>query len=456
MKPAEVESLLQDALEQHRSGRVTEARLRYQQVLALQPAQTEAMSLLPVTYSPARLIDTAWGGRATRLSPDNVMSRINHACYLKAVGQLSLAASECLVAQTLDPTDIDGHYNQGVVSETLGNFDLAIHHYRRALTVNPSSLLTQSNLALCLLVTGDFQEGWRLYETRFNYEGFQAWSAYQFAYPRWDGVADIRGKKLVLWAEQGLGDALQFCRFASLLANAGAIVTILANTALHRIFCSLRGVCSVCAEPPPDQDFHFPLMSLPYILGIKNQNIPLNSQAYLTAQESDVVDWLTQVKDIASPKVGLVWRAGTISKIAGRNLDIEWLARLSELEINYVCLQKEVAAQDLEFLESKDNIKVLEREQRDFADTAAIIDSLDLVITVDTSVAHLAGALGKETWILLPKVCDWRWMVSRRDSPWYSSVRLFRQEIQGDWSSVVSEVKRELAKRFSTSNVEPR
>jgi ADP-heptose:LPS heptosyltransferase len=107
----------------------------------------------------------------------------------------------------------------------------------------------------------------------------------------------------------------------------------------------------------------------------------------------------------------------------------------------------------LEFLKSKNNIKVLERQQRDFADTAAIIDSLDLVITVDTSVAHLAGALGKETWLLLPKVCDWRWMVSRRDSPWYSSVRLFRQEIQGDWSSVVNAVKQELAERFSTSNV---
>jgi hypothetical protein len=456
MTLAAVELLLQDALEGHRSGRVTEARLRYQKVLVLQPAQTEALSLLPVTYSPARSSDTAWGDRATRLSPDNVTGRINHACHLKAVGELRLAERECRIAQTLDPTDIDGHYNRGVVHEALGEVGLAILHYRRALQVSPSSLLTQSNLALCLLATGDFEEGWRLYETRFNYEGFQAWSAYQFAYPRWDGVSDIRGKKLVLWTEQGLGDALQFCRFASLLIDAGAIVTILANTALHRIFCSLRGVSSVCAEPPPDQDFHFPLMSLPYILRIKNQNIPFDSQAYLTAHESDIEDWLKQVKDIVSPKVGLVWRAGAISKIAGRNLDIEWLARLSELPINYVCLQKEVTAQDLDFLKSKDNIKVLEREQRDFADTAAIIDSLDLVITVDTSVAHLAGALGKETWILLTKVCDWRWMVSRRDSPWYSSVRLFRQEIQGDWSSVVSEVKRELAKRFSTFKVEPR
>jgi ADP-heptose:LPS heptosyltransferase len=127
---------------------------------------------------------------------------------------------------------------------------------------------------------------------------------------------------------------------------------------------------------------------------------------------------------------------------------------LSDSAMQFVALQKDVSLSELDFLAQNPFIITLDREQDDFADAAAIIANLDLVISVDTSVAHLAGALGKETWILLPKVCDWRWMVSRRDSPWYSSVRLFRQEIQGDWSSVVNEVKQELAERFSTSKVE--
>ena len=452
MNPLSIEELLHQALEQHRNERFVDARRRYEQVLALHPSQPEAASLLPLTNQPARSSDAVWGDRATQLVPNNVMSRINHGCHLKAVGEPSRAEQEFQIAQTLDPADTDGHYNEGVLHEARGDLDPAIRCYRRALTVKPTSLLAQSNLGLCLLAIGEFSEGWDLYETRFSYDGFRAWSAYQFRYPQWDGVTDLRSKRIALWAEQGLGDALQFCRFASLLAETGAVITIVAHAALHRILSTLQGVQSVSSEPPTDQDFHFPLMSLPRVFGIMTDTVPFAAHPYLAANSADIAEWRSEITNRAAPRVGIVWRAGAISKIPGRNLDIRALADLSGLGVTFICLQKEVTADEREFLQSSTDIVVLDREQRDFADTAAIIDSLDLVISVDTSVAHLSGALGKETWVLLPKVCDWRWMVGRVDSPWYSSVRLLRQQDQGDWSTVITKLRQILVTRYASAH----
>jgi len=448
MKPLSIEELLHQALEQHRNEQFFDAKRLYKRVLALHPSQPEAASLLPLTNQPARSSDAVWGDRAIQLVPDNVMSRINHGCHLKVAGEPSRAEREFRIAQALDPADTDGHYNEGVLYEARGDLNPAIRCYRRALRVKPSSLVAQSNMGLCLLAIGEFSEGWNLYETRFSYDGFRAWSAYQFRYPQWDGVTDLRDKRIALWAEQGLGDALQFCRFASRLADNGAVITIVAHAALHRILSSLQGVLSVSSEPPTHQDFHFPLMSLPRIFGITTDTIPFASRPYLAANSADVAEWRSEIINTAAPRVGLVWRAGAISKIPGRNLDIRALADLSGLGITFICLQKEVTAEERAFLQSSKDIVVLDREQRDFADTAAIIDSLDLVISVDTSVAHLSGALGKETWVLLPKVCDWRWMVERVDSPWYSSARVLRQQNQGDWSTVITQLRQMLVARY--------
>ncbi len=444
------EALLGVALANHRSNRLADARKAYRQVLVTQPAQPEALSLLPLTLlaEDDQERHSAWGKRAIRLSPSTVMNRVNHGHHLKSLGKLAEAQRQFRFAQTLDPSHPDGLYNEGVLFAENGYQERAILKYLRALKIKPDYLQAKSNLGFALLAMGDFAAGWTLYETRFDYNGFRTWSAYQFRYPQWDGVTDLRGKRIALWTEQGLGDALQFCRFASRLADNGAVITIVAHAALHRILSSLQGVLSVSSEPPTHQDFHFPLMSLPRVFGITTDTIPFASRPYLAANSADVAEWRSEIINTAAPRVGLVWRAGAISKIPGRNLDIRALADLSGLGITFICLQKEVTAEERAFLQSSKDIVVLDREQRDFSDTAAIIDSLDLVISVDTSVAHLSGALGKETWILLPKVCDWRWMVERVDSPWYSSARLLRQQNQGDWSTVITQLRQMLVARY--------
>jgi tetratricopeptide (TPR) repeat protein len=453
MKRVSSEVLLRDALANHRYNRLADARKAYRQVLVTQPAQAEALSLLPLTLisEDAQERHLAWGKRAIRLSPSTVMNRINHGHHLKALGNLAEAQKQFRFAQILDPSDPDGSYNEGVLFAENGNHERAILKYEQALKVKPDYLQAKSNLGFALLSMGNFAAGWPLYDTRFAYDGFRAWSAYQFRYPQWDGVTDLRGKRIALWAEQGLGDALQFCRFASLLADTGAVITVVAHAALHRILSSLQGVHSVFSEPPAEQDFHFPLMSLPRVFGITVKTIPFASKPYLSPNPTDVAEWRSEITTTAAPRVGIAWRAGAISKIPGRNLDIRALADLSGLSVTFICLQKEVTAEEREFLQSSTDIVVLDREQRDFADTAAIIDSLDLVISVDTSVAHLSAALGKETYVLLPKVCDWRWMVGRVDSPWYSSVRLLRQQGQGDWSSVVTELRQILVTRYASA-----
>jgi tetratricopeptide (TPR) repeat protein len=272
-----VDALFREATYRHRRNEFEHAEDSYRRVLALQPDHPDALSLLPLTLleRQTKTEDAAWGNRAIRKNPLNSLARINYGHHLRATDQTDRAETQFIFAQVINPADHDGIYNEAVALAERGEIVIAISRYRRALSIHPGSLLSKSNLSLALLTVGEYTEGWELYETRFNYAEFTSWSNFDFGYPKWNADSSLRGRRVVLWSEQGLGDTLQFCRFASLLIAAGAQVKLVASSSLHRILLTLHTAIEVFEAPPKDQDYHFPLMSLPRALGVTANQIPV-------------------------------------------------------------------------------------------------------------------------------------------------------------------------------------
>jgi tetratricopeptide (TPR) repeat protein len=316
---------------------------------------------------------------------------------------------------------------------------------RQAIALKADMADAHAGLACILLLQGNFLEGLQQYEWRWRTPRMGSRS---FVQPQWDG-SDPQGRTILLWAEQGHGDAIQFVRYAALVKAMGATVILECRPPEHRLFQSCSGIDYVftTAEQPPDFDMHVPLMSLPRLFGTTVETIP--GKTYLSATTAsalreEVQERLRLAKGL---KIGLVW-----SPKLGFSLDfkrryrLEQLAPLFEIPgLSWFSLQKGDQSEELETYGKQ--IIDLGSCVQDFADTALAISQLDLVITVDTSVAHLAGAMGKETWVLLPFAPDWRWLLDREDSPWYPSVLLFRPPALGDWQSVVAQLKKSLIRR---------
>jgi hypothetical protein len=305
----------------------------------------------------------------------------------------------------------------------------AIGRFARALEFDPSLAQARLNMAMARLALGEYAAGWPDYEARWRSVNYPAPRGY--SQPLWDGRADLAGKTILLYFEQGLGDTIQFARYVPLLAQRGARVVLETPKPLARLFRSLPGVASLpCAgDPPPDFDFHAPLLSLPLAFQTTVDSIPA-SVPYLHAEP---------VKTEAS--IGLCW-AGNPSNPNDWNRSIPLADLVPLLEVpggRFLSLQKILRKGDEEILAGRANVDVeSDRRGADFADTAALVTALDLVITVDTAVAHLAGALGRPVWVLLPFSAHWAWLRERQDSPWYPTVRLFRQPCPGDWRSVIN------------------
>jgi len=319
--------------------------------------------------------------------------------------------------------------------------------FREALRAAPDFAQAHWNLALALLIRGQYAEGWREYEWRHRAQTFGA--AATSSAPRWQGEA-LTGRTLILSAEQGLGDALQFVRFAAPLAARGARVIVRAPDALYEILASAGGVAQVLrgADALPAHDFQLPLLSVAGVLGVDESNMP-SAVPYLAAAEADIA---ALAADVATGpgtlRIGLSW-AGNARHVNDRrrSCPLAMLAPLLELPgIAWYSLQKGDGEDQIAQVPAAARIR-LPDARNDFAKKAALIGSLDLVISVDTGNAHLAGALGKPVWILLPAAPDWRWGLHRADSPWYPTARLFRQPAAGDWASVVASVRAALAER---------
>jgi hypothetical protein len=292
---------------------------------------------------------------------------------------------------------------------------------------------------------GDFDRGWKEYEWRWKSVQL-ANSQRNFAQPLWLGKESLTGKTILLHSEQGLGDTLQFCRYIKLVSELGARVILEVYKPLSALLTRLDGVAQLVETggPLPAVEFHCPLLSLPLAFKTGLNTIPARV-SYIASNPGKVTEWRARLGKRTKPRIGLVW-SGRTEHINDRNRSIPLSDLLKSLPnaYQYISLQKEIGQKDKETLGSRADILHFGEQLADFTDTAALCELMDVVISVDTSVAHLAGAMGKAVWILLPFCPDWRWLLDRADSPWYPTATLFRQDVMGDWGGVLRKVQAEL------------
>lgn len=343
-------------------------------------------------------------------------------------------------ALELDPRHASSHCNLGLALYDLGLLDEAIAHCARAIELRPDFADAHNHLGLALLLKGDLAAGLPHHEWRWRVGGLRIGER-RFDQPAWRGEA-LNGRRILLHAEQGAGDTLQFLRYAPLVAERGGRVVIEVQPELKRLARSLRGVEDVIArgESIPAFERHCPLMSLPLAFATTMASIP-GEVPYLAAPAPLRADWRARLAANPGPRIGLVW-AGRPEhrRDRDRSIALAALAPLAATGATFFSLQKGPAAAQAENPPAGMVLHDLRHALGDFADTAAAMSALDLVITVDTSTAHLAGATGNPVWVLLTQTPDWRWFLGREDSPWYPTARLFRQATRGAWAPVVARV----------------
>lgn len=358
----------------------------------------------------------------------------------------------------LDPRYAEAYNNCGTIFALFAQPDDALACFEQATALDPLYANAHYNKSLIQLARGDFDAGWTSFEWRLKLKGGVPTDALDRH--RWHGTESLSGKTLLLHFEQGLGDTLQFCRYAPLLAATGARILLRVQKSLVSTLRTLEGVDQVLGddEPIPAIDFFCPLMSLPQAFGTRLESIPAETP-YLRADPGKRADWQRRLGPRHGLRVGVVWAGGERpgqpelhATNQRRNLPLAQLDRLDLPGVEFFSLQKGASA-EAELAQRNANraegprIHDFCADLHDFSDTAALLDSLDLLISVDTSTAHLAGALGKEVWLLSRFDACWRWLNDRSDSPWYPGLTLFRQPRPGDWASVVSAVRERLAKR---------
>ena len=352
----------------------------------------------------------------------------------------------------VEPAHVLARLNAGNAYREQGRLDQAIEAYRQCLRLRPDLGDAHHNLAMALLARGDFQEGWDAFEWRAAISR-KAGRVRAFTGPEWQGESGA-GQRLFLYAEEGIGDTIQFVRYARMAAERGFRVTLEVQEPLLRLVTGLPGIERVIAagtEIPP-YDLRCSLLSLPRVFRTDLATIPAEIP-YLSADPAVTEAWRAKLADKKGLKVGIAWRGNPQHlRDRQRSLSLAWfLDRLDRPEIDIVSLQKDFAW--AEFPKTSDKARFMEagRGLADFADTAGLVANLDLVVTVDTSVCHLAGALGVPVWTLIDFANDWRWMTERADTPWYPSMRLFRQDRPGDWEGVARRLEDELSNPKSGS-----
>ncbi len=375
-----------------------------------------------------------------------------------AFNNLGVALAECNAhaeaidcyrrAIALEPQFADAYSNLGAALADLQRYEEAMAAYQQAIAIDPECADAHWNLALCRLLLGDFERGWAGYEWRWKQDQVARFRR-NYPQPLWRGEVSLAGRTLLLYAEQGLGDMLQFCRYASRVAAMGARVVQEAPPAMQSLLSRLEGVAQVIAQGAtmPPFDLHCPVTSLPLAFHTNADTIP-RDVPYLAADAALAAQWQHRLGAKTRPRVGLAW-SGNLLPDPNRSMALADALPLTGVPVEFVSLQKEVRQADAPLLATRPDIRHFGGHLRDFADTAALIETLDLVISIDTSIAHLAGAMGRPLWIMLPFSPDWRWMVNRDDCLWYPTARLFRQTAIGQWTDVVQRVGTALRERFS-------
>jgi tetratricopeptide (TPR) repeat protein len=461
LSPQLAEAYFNRGLAQHELKRHEAALASYDEAIAVDAGHAEAHcsrgTTLHVLQRPHEAL--ASFDRAIAIRPNHARAYSNRGNVLAALDRLDEALASYDRALALAPDDPDIHCNRGNLLGDLGRHGEALASLDQAIALDPHHALAHFSRSFVHLARGDFERGWRDFEWRWkNAHCVTSRERRTFREPLWLGDAPLAGKTILVYCEQGLGDTIQFCRYAALLEKRGARVIFEVPRALQSLFGGLQGVSHLLTqgEPLPPFDYHCPLMSLPLALKTTMQTIP-SSVPYLRADPERMRRWSDKLSVRTRPRVGLVWSGGLRPDQPElwavnnrRNIPLAKLARLKRGDVEYHSLQKgQPAENELAALQADDSAGPAvfnhAHELGDFAETAALITQLDLVISVDTSTAHLAGALGTPVWVLNRFDTCWRWLLNRADSPWYPTLRLYRQQRAGDWDGVVQAVRRDLA-----------
>jgi len=474
----------------HALKRPQEALADYERALALKPDYPEAWLncgiALQALGRPGEALDSY--AQALAAKPDYAAAFNRQGQTLQALGRMEEALDSYAQAVAAQPDYAEAFYNQGIALQAVRRLEEAVASYAQALAIKPdyaaardsySSALVDQGIALhtrvqleealacftlaaqikpdladahlnegiCRLLMGDLARGWEKYEWRWETKALAA-DKPSFPRPLWLGQAPLRGKTIFLHAEQGLGDVIQFCRYAKLVATQGATVVLGVPPALKALLANLEGVSGIIAtgEPLREFDYHCPLLSLPLACKTELGNIPA-AASYLRADAGLAKRWQARLGGKTLPRIGLVWAGNPKNpEDLKRSIPLAQFAKLATGPAQFISLHKELRPDDQVEVARRPEIAHYGEDLSDFTETAALIANLDLVVAVDAAVAHLAAALGKPVWLLLPSCPDWRWLLDRDDSPWYPTIRLFRQPRLGDWDSVINRVGGELAR----------
>jgi Flp pilus assembly protein TadD len=463
-------------IEMARGGNLPEALAHFDRAVALKPDYAEAYNNRALILQDLNRLDDALASldRALALTPDNARAHNNRGALLQDLNRFDEAIAAHEKALVLKPDFAEAQFNNATALRALKRFDEAIAGfdktialrpdypeayqnlgitlqdekrieeaiaaYRKAIALRPNYAEAYSNLGFCELQLGQFEAGFRDYEARKQQAGLP--DTRFITRPEWRGE-NIAGKTLFVHCEQGFGDTLQFCRFGKVAAARGIKAVMSVQQPLWRLLQQLRPAADIVVQDtaPATFDYHCSLMSLPGPLGINAGAIPVE-QRYLTSDPALSRVWSDRLPQrSAKPRIGVTWSGNPKHKNEiNRSMPLKVLSPLFAAGAHWVSLQTERRPDDAGLL-AELPVAPLADALTDFADTAALIDNLDLVITVDTSVAHLAGAMGKPVWILLPYYPDWRWFLEGETSPWYPSARLFRQDRSRSWENVIARVR---------------
>jgi Tfp pilus assembly protein PilF len=416
--------------------------------------------------------------KALAIAPQSARAHLNVGNIRLRLGSIASALESYEAAVSIDPTYAGAYYNLGnghlrahrpraamkaydraielnpefveaqlARADLLGTFfrddDAAKLAYRRVFELAPDYADAHFSESLYLLGMGEFEAGWKKHEWRWQSRNYAAMP--RLAQPLWLGKESLKNKTIFLHAEQGLGDSIQFCRYTRLVAERGARVLLGVPPPLRLLLRNLEGVAQVVEDGSlPAFDLHCPLMSLPYAFDTKLETIPA-LDAYITADAVAVAAWRDRLGVTSKPRIGIVWSGNPHqANDHNRSMALSTFVKLMSDKAQFVSLQKDLRPTDEPHMDAHREIVQYTDQMIDFASTAALVANLDLVVSVDTSVAHLAGAMGKPLWVLLPFTSDWRWLKERADCPWYPSARLFRQDETGDWHPLIATVSREI------------
>lgn len=459
LRPGHLEALVNLGFTLSEQQKLEEAEASYRKALAIKNDVPEIHQNLGNVLRDRGQLDEAVAcyHRALELRPDYAKAHVNLGVALLGRGEATTAVEHLKRGIELQPDFAEAFNSLGAAVSVLRRFDEAHAHYAHAIELKPDYADAHWNRALLWLLDGDFERGWPAFEWRWRCPRTRPKPSYPE--PVWDG-SPLDDRTILLYAEQGLGDTLHFIRYAPLVKARGGHVIVECQKPLLPILASCEGIDQLVAqgETRPEFDVQAALMSLPLILGTRGDNIP-GKVPYLTANSQLVEHWRWQLAPLAGFRVGIAWQGNTRHPWdRHRSAALAHFEPLAQVPgVQLVSLQKGDAAENLQSAPFSviSFGGLIDERSGPFMDTAAIIANLDLVVAVDTSVAHLAGALAAPTWLALNYSCDWRWLRERSDSPWYPTIRLFRQQRPGDWPAVFCQIAEDLEKLVTASPRRP-